>query len=90
MIVEYPVAPRWPWPADVDYLEATARQYDEDQTEANRNAFLWEFLLEDMDAGEATHDVNDEMLAEEFRRLGLRVLSGHHFRCNSLDFMFGE
>ncbi len=34
----------WPWPADVDYQEATARQYDEDKTEANRNAFLWASL----------------------------------------------
>ena len=36
------LSPRWP--ADVDYLEATARQYDEDKTAANRNAFLWESL----------------------------------------------
>ena len=50
-IVGYPVAPCWPWPADVDYLEATARQYDEDKSEANRNAFLWAFLRNDMDAG---------------------------------------
>ena len=43
-IVGYPVATRWPWSADVDYMEATARQYDEDKTEANRNAFLWASL----------------------------------------------
>ena len=50
-IVGYPVATRWPWSADVDYMEATARQYDEDKTEANRNAFLWASLRNDMDAG---------------------------------------
>ncbi len=35
-------------------------------------------------------DVNDEMLAEEFRRRGLRVLSANSLRCNSLGFLFGE
>ena len=50
-IVGHPGAPRGPWTADVDYLEATARQYDEDKSEANRNAFLWAFLRNDMDAG---------------------------------------
>ncbi len=39
-------------------------------------------------AADHDHDVNDEMLAEEFRRGGLRVQSMHSFRCNSLDFMF--
>ncbi len=34
-------------------------------------------------------DENDEMMAE-MERLGLRFRSGHQFRCNSLDFMFGE
>ena len=37
-------APRWPWSADVDYLEATARQWGKDKTDANRNAFLLESL----------------------------------------------
>ncbi len=36
-----------------------------------------------------THDVNDEMLAEENRR-GLRVRFVNHIHCNSLDFLFGE
>ncbi len=36
-----------------------------------------------------THDVNDEMLAEENRR-GLRVRFVNLIRCNSLDFLFGE
>ena len=34
-------------------------------------------------------DVNDEMLAEAFR-LGLRVQSAHHLRCDSLGFILGE
>ncbi len=33
-------------------------------------------------------DPNDDLLAEEFRRL--RLVSAHQTRCNSLGFLFGE
>ena len=36
-----------------------------------------------------THDVNDEMLAEENGR-GLRVRFMNRIRCNNLGFLFGE
>ncbi len=39
--------------------------------------------------GERTHDVNDEMLAEEYRR-GLRVRHCSRIHCDGLGFLFGE
>ncbi len=43
----------------------------------------------DSPGDERTHDVNDEMLAEENRR-GLRVRFVNRVRCNGLGFLFGE
>ena len=43
---------------------------------------------DDSPGDERTHDVNDEMLAEEDRR-GLRVRSVNRFSCNDLGFLFG-
>ena len=43
----------------------------------------------DSPSDEGTHDVNDEMLAKEYRR-GLRVRFGNRSRCDGLGFLFGE
>ena len=43
----------------------------------------------DSSSDERTHDVNDEMLAKEYRR-GLRVRFENRVRCDSLGFIFGE
>ena len=45
--------------------------------------------LDDPPGDGGTHDVNDQMLAEEYRR-GLRVCGGHRIVSHDLGFMFGE
>lgn len=52
----------------------------------SRNEFI---LPNDTSSDGGTHDVNDEMLAKEYRR-GLRVRGGHRIVCNDLSIIIGE